>query len=57
MKNLLIVSHCILNNAAKVEQDEAELAEEYKIREELMYSCFNCLVRNLLCMDLRDGDM
>ena len=36
MKNLLIVSHCILNNAAKVEQDEAELAEEYKIREELM---------------------
>lgn len=64
MKNLLIVSHCILNNAAKVEQDEAELVEEYKIREELMqlilkkmYSCFNCLVRNLLCMDLRDGDM
>mgnify|MGYP000037266337 CR=1 FL=1 len=60
MKNLLIVSHCILNNAAKVEQDEAELAEEYKIREELMqlilkkmYSCFNCLVRNLLCMDLK----
>ena len=36
MKDLLIVSHCILNNAAKVEQDEAELAEEYKIREELM---------------------
>ena len=36
MKNLLVVSHCILNNAAKVEQDEAELAEEYKIREELM---------------------
>ena len=35
MKNLLIVSHCILNNAAKVEQDEAELAEEYKIREEM----------------------
>ena len=26
MKDLLIVSHCILNHAAKVEQDEAELA-------------------------------
>lgn len=64
MKNLLVVSHCILNNAAKVEQDEAELAEEYKIREELMQlilkkdvQLLNCLVRNLLCMDLRDGDM
>ena len=30
MKNLLVVSHCILNNAAKVEQDEAELAEEVR---------------------------
>ena len=36
MKKLLIVSHCILNNAAKVEQDEAELAEEYEIRDELL---------------------
>ena len=36
MKDLLIVSHCILNHAAKVEQDEAELAGEYKIREELL---------------------
>ena len=64
MKNLLIVSHCILNNAAKVEQDEAELAEEYKIREELMQLILKKDVqllqlpfRNLLCMDLRDGDM
>ena len=59
MKNLLIVSHCILNNAAKVEQDEAELAEEYKIREELMQLILKKDVQllQLLCMDLRDGDM
>lgn len=36
MKSLLILSHCILNNAAKVEQDESELEEEYHIRDELM---------------------
>lgn len=36
MKDLLIVSHCILNNAAKVEQDETELAEEYQMRDELI---------------------
>ncbi len=36
MKSLLVLSHCILNNAAKVEQDETELAEEYRIRDELM---------------------
>ncbi len=49
MKNLLIVSHCILNNAAKVEQDEAELAEEYKIREELMGPYFEkrCTVASI----------
>ena len=40
MKDLLIVSHCILNHAAKVEQDEAELAGEYKIREELLQLVF-----------------
>lgn len=64
MKNLLIVSHCILNHAAKVEQDEAELAGEYKIREELLqlvlkkkYSYFKCPVRSLSCMGLRDGGM
>lgn len=62
MKDLLIVSHCILNHAAKVEQDEAELAGEYKIREELlqlvlkkMYSYFKCPVQSLSCMGLRDG--
>ena len=63
MKNLLIVSHCILNNAAKVEQDEAELAEEYKIREELMQLILKKDVQLLqlplsgiyYVWDLRDG--
>lgn len=36
MKSLFVLSHCILNNAAKVEQDESELEEEYRIRDELM---------------------
>ena len=36
MKRILLVSHCILNNASKVELDEAGLAEEYRLRSELM---------------------
>ena len=36
MKNILVVSHCILNKASKVEQDESELAEEYRQRDELL---------------------
>lgn len=36
MKEILVVSHCILNNAAKVAQDESELAEEYRSRDALM---------------------
>ena len=36
MKEILIVSHCILNNAAKVAQDESGLAEEYAQRNALM---------------------
>ena len=36
MTNLLIVSHCILNYAAKVRQDETALAEEYKERAALL---------------------
>lgn len=36
MKSLLVVSHCILNSAAKVQQDEKELAEEYKVRDRLL---------------------
>lgn len=36
MKEILIVSHCILNNAAKVAQDESLLAEEYAQRNALM---------------------
>ena len=36
MKEILIVSHCILNNAAKVAQDESGLAEEYAQRNSLM---------------------
>ena len=42
MKKLLIVSHCILNNASKVEQDEVELAGEYELRSELL----NLIVEN-----------
>ena len=36
MKEILVVSHCILNNASKVLQDESELADEYRDRNELM---------------------
>ena len=36
VKRILLVSHCILNNASKVELDEAGLAEEYRLRSELM---------------------
>lgn len=36
MKDILVVSHCILNNAAKVAQDESGLAEEYAQRDALM---------------------
>ncbi len=36
MKNILAVSHCILNNASKVAQDESGLAEEYKQRDRLI---------------------
>lgn len=36
MKNILVVSHCILNNAAKVADDGAGLAEEYRQRDEMM---------------------
>lgn len=36
MKKILIVSHCILNKASKVEQDETELQEEYQVRNELL---------------------
>ena len=36
MKKILILSHCILNNAAKVAQEEGELEAEYKDRNRLM---------------------
>ena len=36
MKKILVVSHCILNNASKVMQDESELADEYRERDALM---------------------
>ena len=36
VKEILIVSHCILNNASKVLQDESELADEYRQRDELI---------------------
>ena len=36
MQKILIVSHCILNKASKVEQNEADLAEEYELRDRLL---------------------
>ena len=36
MKHILAVSHCILNTASKVAQDESGLAEEYRQRDELL---------------------
>lgn len=36
MKSLLVLSHCILNNASKVSQDETELAAEYELRNRLL---------------------
>ena len=36
MKEILVVSHCILNNASKVMQDESGLADEYRERDRLM---------------------
>ena len=36
MKRILVVSHCILNTASKVWQDESGLAEEYALRERLL---------------------
>ncbi len=39
MKSLLIVSHCILNSASKVLQDESGLIEEYKERDRLLQLC------------------
>ena len=36
MQKIIFVSHCILNKAAKVEQDESELREEYGLRSRLL---------------------
>ena len=36
MKAILVVSHCILNTASKVRQDERDLAEEYRLRDQLL---------------------
>ncbi|MDO4518593.1 MAG: hypothetical protein Q4B78_05230 [Bacillota bacterium] len=36
MKDILVVSHCILNTASKVAMDESELAEEYMQRDGLI---------------------
>lgn len=36
MQKIIFVSHCILNKAAKVEQDESELKEEYELRARLL---------------------
>ena len=41
MKNILIVSHCILNNASKVIQDETLLEAEYRERTALISSVVN----------------
>lgn len=39
IKKILVVSHCILNTASKVEMDAAELAEEDRLRLELLRLC------------------
>lgn len=36
MKYILTVSHCILNNASKVAQDEMLLEQEYLDRDEMI---------------------
>lgn len=36
MKKIFVVSHCILNTASKVRQDESELQEEYKLRSKFL---------------------
>lgn len=36
MKKILIVSHCILNTASKVAMDEQDLADEYRMKEQLL---------------------
>lgn len=36
MKKLLVVSHCLLNTASKVMQNETELEEEYRLKRQLM---------------------
>lgn len=41
MKKILIVSHCILNNASKVAQDESELKQEYETRDKLLRLALN----------------
>lgn len=38
MKDLLIISHCILNTASKVAMDEQELKEEYEKKDRLIHS-------------------
>lgn len=36
MKEIIVLSHCILNTASKVEQDEVELQEEYEAKDLLL---------------------
>ena len=40
MKEILVVSHCILNTASKVRQDEKDLQEEYRLRDALLKEAF-----------------
>ena len=37
MKKIFVVSHCILNTASKVHQDESGLQEEYKLRRQFLH--------------------
>jgi predicted secreted protein len=36
VKTIMLVSHCILNSASKVRQDESGLREEYALREKFL---------------------
>ena len=54
MHSILVISHCILNCAAKVEQDESLLAEEYAVRAKLLRTAldYNVQLLQLPCPEV-----
>lgn len=41
MKNILVLSHCLLNTASKVREDECNLKAEYELRSKLLKLIIN----------------